>query len=335
MGLQVQDEEEVTTLEETESADQDQTTDVGETIQGKEIRLKLLGYLRESQRQKERVWVCVCGVCIKEWEWKRAPAQGKGLKGYPLPPKVFFKGYPRRYTILLPYAKILVFFGQFWEKWQKIAKFLKIVLGWVPLRSAQICEKNWDFFARFMHGKELWSIFTEIQTESSGSTEELTVAEEITEEISSVAPELFTESDSLNLLIPVSETTSESSGEANPSDCHIFIWMWFAVGENCEIVIKLKKIQFHFDFCVILIFLMICANVVTNEIQIQQFKSISNVKQKLGLEETTLEQEVVVEEKDATPEEAEAVTPSITIQSVLVIINYSADNSLALQFEIP
>ena len=71
---------------------------------------------------------------------------------------------------------------------------------------------------------------------------------------------------------------------------------------------------------------MICANVVTNEIQIQQFKSISNVKQKLGLEETTLEQEVVVEETDATPEEAEAVTPSITIQSVLVIINYSADN---------
>ena len=55
MGLQVQDEKEVTTLEETESADQDQTTDVGETIQGKEIRLKLLGYLRESQRQKERV----------------------------------------------------------------------------------------------------------------------------------------------------------------------------------------------------------------------------------------------------------------------------------------
>ena len=53
MGLQVQDEEEVTTLEETESADQDQTTDVGETIQGTEIRLKLLGYLRESQRQKE------------------------------------------------------------------------------------------------------------------------------------------------------------------------------------------------------------------------------------------------------------------------------------------
>ncbi len=62
---------------------------------------------------------------------------------------------------------------------------------------------------------------TEGRTDVSTISEE--IREEITEEISSVAPEVINESDSLNLSIPDSETTSVSSEETIPSDGYILI----------------------------------------------------------------------------------------------------------------